>query len=121
MDSPNKCKATGKSRYPDPGAAKEAIVRIKNTGRFYDHIQGKRRNRRAGKPDQCRFYYCRDCHGWHLTSKEKSMSFRKLKEERKLNTKDVILTDEQATEWKKNSIPFPNVKTNSNDELVQTK
>ena len=49
------------------------------------------------------------------------MSFRKLKEERKLNTKEVILTDEQATEWKKNSIPFPNVKTNSNDELVQTK
>jgi hypothetical protein len=99
-------------RYPDQGAAKEAITKIKSTGRFYDHIQGKRFNRRAGKPDQCRTYYCKECHGWHLTSKEKSKSFRKIKEERKMQIKGIILNNEQATEWKKNSIPFPDIKPN---------
>jgi len=108
----NKCKATGKMRYPDPGAAKEAITRIKSTGRFYDHIQGKRVNRRAGKPGQCRYYYCKHCHGWHMTSKEQSKSLRKLKEERKIQIKDVLLNKEEAAEWKKNSIPFPDIKPN---------
>lgn len=110
MDNPNKCRATGKSRYPDPGSAKEAIVRIKNTSRFFDHIQNKRVNRRVGKKAQCRVYYCKHCHGWHLTSKELSTSLRKLKEERKIETKEVLLTPEQAAEWKKNSIPFPDIK-----------
>lgn len=117
MENPNKCKATGKSRFPDPGSAKEAILRIKNTGRFFDHIQNKRVNRRVGKAAQCRFYYCKDCHGWHLTSKEQSTSLRKLKEERKLTTKNLLLNSEQAAEWKKDSIPFPETKTN-NDEMV---
>lgn len=112
MEHQNKCRATGKVRFPDPGAAKEAIVRIKSTDRFYDHIQGKRVNRRAGKPGQCRYYYCKECHGWHLTSLEQSKSFRKYKKERKLETKDLLLNQEQAAEWKKNSIPFPDIKPN---------
>lgn len=111
MENLKKCKATGKIRYLDPGAAKEAITRIKSTGRFYDHIQGKRFNRRAGKPDQCRFYHCNDCHGWHITSKEKSKSLRKFKADRAIQTRNVILNTEQAAEWKKNSIPFPEIKT----------
>lgn len=120
MDNPKKCRATGKHRYPDPGSAKEAITRIKSTGRFYDHIQNKRINRRAGKASQCRYYYCKHCCGWHLTSKEKSTSLRKIKEERKLVTKEVLLTKEQAAEWKKDSAPFPEL-NNDNNELVQTK
>lgn len=118
MDNPNKCRATGKSRFPDPGSAKEAISRIKNTQRFYDHIQGKRVNRRAGKKAQCRYYYCKHCHGWHLTSKEKSTSLRKFKEERKIQLKDVVITTEQAAEWKKDSIPFPTEKLNKMTEEI---
>lgn len=110
MEHQNKCRATGKVRFPDPGAAKEAILRIKSTNRFYDHIQGKRINRRAGKPDQCRFYYCRECHGWHLTSSEQGVSARKFRKERRIETKDFLLDSEQAAEWKKDSLPFPETK-----------
>ncbi len=114
MENQKKCRATGKVRFPDPGGAKEAIIRIKSTNRFYDHIQNKRVNRRAGKPDQCRFYYCKHCHGWHLTSSEQGTSFRKYKKERKTNTKDFLLTAEQAAEWRKDSLPFPETKKPDN-------
>jgi len=122
MENQNKCRATGKVRFPDPGTAKEAIIRIKTTDRFYDHIQGKRVNRRAGKPGQCRFYYCKDCHGWHLTSQEQTKSFRKYKKERKLGTKDLLLNEKEAAEWKKNSIPFPEPKKQvMNLELISAR
>jgi len=35
-----------------------------------------------------------------------------MKEDRKIQIKDVILNKEQAAEWKKNSIPFPDIKPN---------
>lgn len=116
-----KCRATGKTRFPDPGAAKEAMIRIKATGRFFDTIQQKRINRRAGKPDQCRYYYCAQCHGWHLTSNENQKSYKKQKKERQLETRDLILNSQEAEEWKKDSLPFPELKLNIENEMVSTK
>lgn len=109
MENRNKCKGTGKTRYPDPGSAKEAMLKIKSAGRYYDYIQNKRRNRRSGKPDQCRYYYCKICQGWHLTSSEKGKSARKFIKEKKLKSKPLLLDESQATEWKKDSLPFPNI------------
>jgi hypothetical protein len=105
-----RCKTTGKVRLADPGEAKEAIVTIKSTGRFYDHIQRKRINRRAGKPGQCRAYYCEHCHGWHLTSNEKTKSLKKTKKDRKTELKNFLLNKEEIAEWKKDSLPFPEQK-----------
>lgn len=118
MDNQKKCRATGKVRFHDPGAAKEAIMRIKTTDRFYDRIQGKRINRRAGKPGQCRYYHCKECHGWHLTSMEQTKSFRKHKKERKLEIKDLFPDQEQILEWKKDSLPFPTDKLKQMTEEI---
>lgn len=53
----SRCK-TRKRRYRDEIAAKLALATIQ-------------REDKAHRPDQeVRAYYCRECHGWHLTHRE---------------------------------------------------
>jgi len=109
MEQTSKCRATGKTRYYDLGAAKQALLNIKTCTRFFDHIQGKRQNRRAGKPAQCRIYYCSHCQGWHLTSLVKKSLRKDIKQLKQL-TANLLYDEQQAAEWKKDGVPFPELK-----------
>lgn len=111
MAKKDKCPSTGKTRFDDAGAAKTVMLNIKTAKRVIDYIQNKRVNRGAGKPKQARVYYCRECCGWHLTSDDRRVSFKRYKKEWLLNSKQGIYNEEQAADWKKDSAPFPKTKT----------
>ena len=74
-----KCKVTGKSRFPTPGEAKEAMTSLKSTKRYYD-TTGKR-----------------------------------IHKDRVESTKTLVKNKEEAAEWMKDSLPFPETKTNNNE------
>lgn len=115
-----KCKHTRKTRYATPGDAKIALDSLRGTTRHYSYITGKRINRRMGKVKQCRYYHCVHCNGYHLTSAEAPVKQKKRDKEfsrRIQNTADFVLNKDEADEWKKDSLPFPEIKTN-NDEMV---
>lgn len=115
-----KCKLTSKTRYPTPGEAKQALNRLRATVRHYDHITGKRVNRRSGKVQQCRFYHCVHCNGYHMTSHSAPLKQKKrelLFVKRIKQTSNLVLDEEQSKEWKKDSLPFPNL-NNNNNEMV---
>ena len=98
-----KCNATGKSRYPTPGDAKHAILTIGRRNR------GKNRHKKiTGKNKIKRYYKCNYCKGYHLTSNDYK-PLRELNKEKKLDAercKGLIITNDEALQWKKDSLPF---------------
>jgi iron only hydrogenase large subunit-like protein len=106
----SKCNATGKTRYATPGDAKKALHKLKAKVQAYDNVTQKRVKRRSGKPAQCRFYRCPLCKGFHLTSSEAALNSKSIQkkffDKIKSNT-SLILTSEQAKDWKAGSLPFP--------------
>lgn len=99
-----KCSATGKSRYPTPGDAKRAILTINRRNR-----SSNRHKKITGKNKIKRYYKCNHCKGFHLTSNEYKPT-RALHKEKLLNaerSKGLIITSEEALQWKKDSLPFP--------------
>ena len=110
-----KCPATGKTRFATPGHAKAAIQKIKFTSshRRVNYVAQKRINRNAGKPDQCRYYYCNHCCGYHLTSSVKKSYKKFIKDTSSKNYQNLVITPEKAEEWKKDSLPFPTDKLNN--------
>lgn len=105
-----KCRTTNKRRYHDRGVALNTLLNIKSTTRNYNHISGKRINRRAGKRTETRVYFCPHCKGYHITSNDHKLYFKTIQktiDERRRNTNDCYLTKEAGTEWKKDSLPFP--------------
>lgn len=121
---PTKCVATGKTRFATPGEAKSALQKIKARKASYNSIIQKRVKRRSGKPAQCRHYHCPHCKGFHLTSSEAALTNKGIEKRFFDNIKShpstLILTAEQAKDWKADSLPFPEPKTNNN-EMVQPK
>jgi len=55
-----RCKASGKWRYDSERAASIVLAGVRTRAAL------RNENRRKEQ----RVYKCRDCHGWHLTSKE---------------------------------------------------
>jgi len=55
----NRTERCGKRRYPTQAAAADALLSTKIVGA----LRGKQ------KRQECRYYLCPDCKGWHLTSK----------------------------------------------------
>lgn len=99
-----KCNATGKSRYPTPGDAKRAILTITRRNR------GKNRHKKiTGKNGVKRYYRCSHCKGYHLTSNEYKTirAYNKEKQKDAERSKGLIITNEEALQWKKDSLPFP--------------
>lgn len=101
-----KCEATGKSRYPTPGDAKKAIATIARRNR------GKNRSKKiTGKGGVKRSYHCAYCNGYHLTSAD----YKNIREQRKemqlkrQKAVGLVITDEEALNWKKDSLPFPKI------------
>jgi hypothetical protein len=106
----SKCKATGKTRYPTGGEAKIALQKLKAKISAYNNITQKRIKRRSGKPAQCRFYRCPLCQGYHLTSSEAALNNKSIEKrffDRIKPSEGLILTQEQAADWKADSLPFP--------------
>lgn len=115
----NKCVFTGKSKFKSPGEAKNTMLSIKSAVRHYI-VTGKRMNRRMGKAKQCRYYFCIHCKSYHLTSDKsplKQKKRQKLYKERLEYTKNFIKSKQDGEEWKKDSLPFPEIKI-KNNELV---
>lgn len=111
----NQCQETNKTRYPTSTEAQEALSKIRNTNRFYT-ASGKRCNRRMKKAGQCRVYFCHHCNGFHMTSNDSpytKKSFQEYKETNKKNNKDMVVTKEEAGDWKADSLPFPEQNTKS--------
>lgn len=105
-----KCPVTGKSSYRSLTEGREAIIRIKSAPRYYNN--GKRVNRRAGKPAQSRVYYCEHCRYYHMTRWDLTPKVRaniKSTKEYKKQKQACLLTPAQALEWKKDSLPFPEI------------
>jgi hypothetical protein len=106
----SKCTATGKTRYPTSGDAKTAIQKLKAKKTAYNNVTQKRVKRRTGKIEQCRFYYCPHCKGWHLTSKEAKLTNKGIEKrfyDRISKKPNLILTKDQADDWKADGLPFP--------------
>ena len=113
----SKCSATGKTRYYNQGEAREAMLRIKAKSGMYDNITKKRMKRRQGKPAQCRYYYCKHCKGYHLTSiaaPVEQKTIEKSFQMRVKNTNGLVLSKHEAEAWKTDSLPFPETKTTDN-------
>lgn len=106
MNEKIKCAATGKTRYESSHEAKEVLLNLKTS---FKKIEGRRIKHRAKKVGQKRYYWCRECKGFHLTSislfKDKITADKKISVKRKefFDTFDI-------TNWKNDSIPFPNEK-----------
>lgn len=107
----SKCKASGKTRYASPGEAKKAMLKIKAKKNAYESTTRKRLKRRGGKPDQCRYYHCVHCNGFHLTSSPAGITQNEIQnkfKERVRSTKGLVLSKLEAADWKADSLPFPN-------------
>lgn len=119
MEKKIKCPATGKTRFNSSGDAKQQMEKIKSSQStsFVDWVTGKRKNKSRGKVRQSRAYYCKFCHGWHLTSKE-YVNPKKFKEDRKTkNYNQLVVTPEKVKDWKKDSLPFPKTDNNGTDNI----
>lgn len=106
----SKCAATGKTRYPTSGDAKKAMQKLKAKKTAYNSVTLKRIKRRNGKPAQCRFYRCPLCKGYHLTSSEAALTTKGIEKrfyDRIKSHPVLILTEEQAKDWKADGLPFP--------------
>jgi hypothetical protein len=117
----SKCKASGKTRYASPGEAKEAMLKLKAKKNAYDSTTRKRIKRRGGKPAQCRHYHCVHCNGFHLTSSSTGVTQNQIQNkiiERVKSTEGLVLSKEQAANWKVDSLPFPNNQITQNDKLI---
>lgn len=115
----SRCEKTGKTRFPTPGDAKEAIIRIKAKVDVYDSVSRKRIKRRNGKAEQCRYYRCNHCLGYHLTSQSSPTKIRNIKKQIKEQAKSregLVVTEQEVSDWKADSLPFPTQPTN--DEMV---
>lgn len=111
MTQYKKCPVSAKTRFPDPGAAKEALIKIKSQQRIHDHVTGKRKNRGMKKPQIERFYYCTHCRGYHLTKAEaplKQKKREKLFNQRLKDITEFVKDSDEAAAWKADSLPFPN-------------
>ncbi len=97
-----KCSATGKRRFATQGEAKSAIVAI------HAYNSGSHRKRHKGKSTLSRVYRCAHCKGYHLTSMEYRSHRRYTKDKQSKEFRELVITPEQAQEWKKDSLPFPN-------------
>jgi hypothetical protein len=109
----NKCSATGKTRYYDQSVAKEAMLRIKAKQGIYNGTTKKRYKHRQGKPDQCRYYYCKHCKGYHLTSSNAHVTQTTIEKKFQLRVKKtngLIISSDEAQNWKADSLPFPELK-----------
>lgn len=117
MNETTNCQATGKTRYPNRTVALSALERMKSKPRSYQN--GKRVNRRAGKPVLKRIYHCKLCMGYHFTKQEYHSRQDIIKERNKEKSKreGFVLSKEQAADWKKDSIPFPELKNLTHEEL----
>ena len=110
----SKCRATGKTRYPTGGEAKIALQKLKAKVTAYDHVTLKRIKRRSGKPAQCRFYRCPLCKGYHLTSSDTALNNKSIQKrffEKIKPSEGLVLTPDQAKDWKADGLPFPELKT----------
>ena len=106
INDPFKCNATGKHRYPTPGDAKKTIINK------LSHNKSKNRSKKAaGKSTLKRYYHCSHCNGFHLTSSEyiNKNTFSKMKKEYAQKSKGLIVSQEEALLWKKDSLPFPKI------------
>jgi hypothetical protein len=106
----SKCSASGKTRYPTSGDAKTAIQKLKAKKTAYNSITQKRIKRRNGKAEQCRSYYCPHCKGWHMTSNEAKLNNKGIEKrfyDRISKQPNLILTQNQADDWKADGLPFP--------------
>jgi hypothetical protein len=104
MNKRLKCDATGKTRFATPGEAKAIIISYKS------HNRSKNKNKKAaGKSSLKRYYICKHCKGYHLTSDEyKSRStFNEIHKQYAVKTKGLIVTQEEAARWKADSLKFP--------------
>jgi hypothetical protein len=95
-----KCDATGKTTFKDYHDSLKAIYDIK-TNSSYKPLLKRKRNKKDGNIQ--RSYYCRYCSGYHLTSQD-----RKFKKNNIINDKvKSFFNNFDISNWKKNSIPFP--------------
>jgi hypothetical protein len=109
----SKCSATGKTRFSTGGEAKIALQKLKAKLSAYNNITQKRIKRRSGKPAQCRFYRCPLCKGYHLTSSDAALNTKSIEKrffDRIKPSEGLILTNEQAKDWKADGLPFPEPK-----------
>lgn len=107
-----KCSVAGKIRFATPGDAKESLEKLKGTGRFFNWLSNKRVNRRQKKISQCRYYYCKDCNGFHLTSSVTPYtkgSLKDIKTDWKKKSKGLIVRPNEVEDWKADSLPFPKI------------
>lgn len=107
-----KCHITNKTRYSTEQQARDHMLRIRNQERHYTP-DGKRCNRRMKKAGQCRIYFCHDCKGFHMTSNPEYRSKKHLteyKKKRNYKLKDTEPSDEVISNWKADSLPFPELK-----------
>ncbi len=109
----SKCTATGKTRYAEPGEAKKAMSKIKAKRHSYNAIARKRVKHRQGKTEQCRYYYCGFCKGFHLTKVPAQVTIKTIESFRKENSKNnqgLVIAEHEALNWKADSLPFPQSK-----------
>jgi hypothetical protein len=122
MEKLLKCKATDKTIFNTSGEAKQALLNLKTSTRYFDKVVGKRVNRRIRRVQQVRYYICPFCKGFHLTSQDPRDTNEYLIEKKKQKQKDrksgLILNKKQAEDWKADGLPFPDIKTNNNDGMV---
>ena len=106
INNPFKCSATGKCRYPTPGDAKKTLISK------LSHNKSKNRSKKAcGKSTLKRYYRCQHCNGYHLTSSDymSKEAFSKVHKEYQKRVKGLIITPQEALNWKKDSLPFPKI------------
>lgn len=115
MAGNSKCQTTGKTRFSTPQKAKDALLKIKTTTRYY--FNGKRRNKGIFKPGLVRYYRCKTCGGYHFTSSETYAtlkSFKKKEKEKYKLTEEFIKSQTEGENWKADSLPF--IKLNNNEK-----
>jgi len=107
----SKCSATGKTRFPSPGAAKEAMIRLKAKGKMHDSHTKRRYKRRGKKAEQCRYYRCKFCNGYHLTSSAPvaAKTIQRSYLQRIKSTQGLVRTKQEAESWKADGLPFPEI------------
>jgi hypothetical protein len=108
INDPLKCDATGKRRYPTPGDAKKTLL-----SKLAHNKYKNRSKKAAGKSSMKRYYYCSHCKGFHLTSADyiNKNKFKKMHQEFKQKSKGLIVSQEEALLWKKDSLPFPKIQS----------
>lgn len=102
----SKCFATGKTRFPTAGDAKKALISTKS------HNSLKRDNKKStGKNKIKRFYPCKFCKGFHLSSHDYTSKTKFIQNniDDSKKKKGLIVTKHEVVDWKKDSLPFPKI------------